>query len=62
MTKEYYVGVHYEEGMSLRIKADSEDEAKEIALEIVSNSDAVLDQDDRMLSNSTVHRDYMVVT
>ena len=47
MTKEYYVGVHYEEGMSLRIKADSEDEAKEIALEIVSNSDAVLDQDDR---------------
>ena len=62
MTKEYYVGVHYEEGMSLRIKADSEDEAREIALEIVSNSDAVLDQDDRMLSNSTVHRDYMVVT
>lgn len=62
MTKEYYVGVHYEEGMSLRIKADSEDEAKEIALEIVSNSDAVLDNDDRMLSNSTVHRDYMVVT
>ena len=62
MTKEYYVGVHYEEGMSLRIKADSEDEAKEIALEIISNSDAVLDQDDRMLSNSTVHRDYMVVT
>jgi hypothetical protein len=62
MTKEYYVGVHYEEGMSLRIKADSEDEAREIALEIVSNSDAVLDNDDRMLSNSTVHRDYMVVT
>ena len=62
MTKEYYIGVHYEEGMSLRIKADSEDEAKEIALEIVSNSDAVLDNDDRMLSNSTVHRDYMVVT
>lgn len=62
MTKEYYVGVHYEEGMSLRIEADSEDEAKEIALEIVSNSDAVLDNDDRMLSNSTVHRDYMVVT
>jgi hypothetical protein len=62
MTKEYYIGVHYEEGMSLRIKADSEDEAREIALELVSNSDAVLDQDDRMLSNSTVHRDYMVVT
>ena len=62
MTKEYYIGVHYEEGMSLRIKADSEDEAREIALEIVSNSDAVLDQDDRMLSNSTVHREYMVVT
>ena len=62
MTKEYYVGVHYEDGMSLRIKADSEDEAREIALEIVSNSDAVLDQDDRMLSNSTVHRDYQVVT
>jgi hypothetical protein len=62
MTKEYYVGVHYEEGMSLRIEADSEDEAREIALEIVSNSDAVLDNDDRMLSNSTVHRDYMVVT
>ena len=62
MTKEYYIGVHYEEGMSLRIKADSEDEAREIALEIVSNSDATLDQDDRMLSTSTVHRDYMVVT
>jgi hypothetical protein len=62
MTKEYYIGVHYEEGMSLRIEADSEDEAREIALEIVSNSDAVLDNDDRMLSNSTVHRDYMVVT
>lgn len=62
MTKEYYIGVHYEEGMSLRIEADSEDEAREIALEIVSNSDATLDQDDRMLSNSTVHRDYMVVT
>ena len=62
MTKEYYIGVHYEEGMSLRIKADSEDEAREIALEIVSNSDAVLDHDDRMLSNSTVHRDYQVVT
>lgn len=62
MTKEYYVGVHYEEGMSLRIEADSEDEAREIALEIVSNSDAVLDNDDRMLSNSTVHRDYMVIT
>ena len=46
----------------IRIKADSEDEAREIALEIVSNSDAVLDNDDRMLSNSTVHRDYMVVT
>ena len=30
MTKEYYIGVHYEEGMSLRIKADSEDEAREI--------------------------------
>ena len=62
MTKEYYIGVHYEEGMSLRIEADSEDEAREIALEIVSNSDATLDQDDRMLSNSTVHRYYMVVT
>ena len=62
MSKEYYIGVHYEEGMSLRIEADSEDEAREIALEIVSNSDATLDQDDRMLSNSTVHRDYMVVT
>lgn len=62
MTKEYYVGVHYEEGMSLRIEADSEDEAKEIALEIVSNSDVDLDHDDKMLSNSTVHRDYMVVT
>ena len=62
MTKEYYIGVHYEEGMSLRIEADSEDEAREIALEIVSNSYATLDQDDRMLSNSTVHRDYMVVT
>ena len=62
MSKEYYIGVHYEEGMRLRIKADSEDEAREIALEIVSNSDAVLDNDDRMLSNSTVHRDYMVVT
>jgi hypothetical protein len=48
--------------MSLRIKADSEDEAREIALEIISNSDAVLDHDDRMLSNSTVHRDYQVVT
>ena len=62
MSNEYYVGVHYEEGMSLRIEADSEDEAREIALEIVSNSDAVLDNDDRMLSNSTVHRDYQVVT
>ena len=62
MSKEYYIGVHYEEGMSLRIKADSEDEAREIALEIVSNSDAVLDNDDRMLSNSTVNRDYMVIT
>jgi hypothetical protein len=62
MSNEYYIGVHYEEGMSLRIEADSEDEAREIALEIVSNSDAVLDNDDRMLSNSTVHRDYMVVT
>ena len=62
MTKEYYVGVHYEEGMSLRIKADSEDEAREIALEIISNSDVDLDHDDKMLSNSTVHRDYMVVT
>jgi hypothetical protein len=63
MTKEYYIGVHYEEGMSLRIKADSEDEAREIALEIVSaNADADLGHDDRLLSTSTVHRDYMVVT
>ena len=62
MTKEYYIGVHYEEGLSLMIKADSEDEAREIALEIISNSDVDLDHDDKMLSNSTVHRDYMVVT
>ena len=62
MTKEYHIGVHYEEGLSLRIKADSEDEAREIALEIISNSDVDLDHDDKMLSNSTVHRDYMVVT
>ena len=47
MTKEYYVGVHYEEGVSLRIKADSEDEAKEIALEIMSCSDVDLDHNDK---------------
>jgi len=62
MTKEYYVGVHYEEGVSLRIKADSEDEAKEIALEIMSCSDVDLDHNDNLLSTSTVHREYMVVT
>ena len=62
MTKEYYVGVHYEEGVNLRIKADSEDEAKEIALEIMSCSDVDLDHNDSLLSTSTVHRQYMVVT
>jgi len=62
MTKEYYIGVHYEEGMSLRIKADSEDEAREIALEVTSNADCYLGKDHRVIGESSVHRDYMVVT
>jgi lipoprotein NlpI len=62
MTKEYYIGVHYEEGMSLRIKADSEDEAREIALEVASNADVYLGKDHRVVGESSVHRDYQVVT
>ena len=55
--KEYRVGVHYQEGAVLRIYADSIEQAKEKAQEILEDSEAVFPYEGEQ---KTVHRETMV--
>jgi len=55
--KEYRVGVHYQEGVVLRIYADSIEQAKEKAEEILEDSEAVFPYEGEQ---KIVHRETMV--
>jgi hypothetical protein len=55
--KEYRVGVHYQEGAVLRIYADSIEQAKEKAQEILEDSEAVFPYEGEQ---KIVHRETMV--
>lgn len=55
--KEYRVGVHYQEGAVLRIYADSPEQAKEKAQEILEDSQAVYPYVDEQ---KIVHRETAV--
>lgn len=57
MMKEYRVGVHYQEGAVLRIYADSPEQAKEKAQEILEDSQAVYPYVDEQ---KIVHRETAV--
>ena len=55
--KEYRVGVYYQEGVILRICADSIEQAKEKAEEILEDSEAVFPYEGEQ---KIVHRETMV--
>lgn len=56
--KEYRVGVHYQEGTVLRIYADSPEQAKEKAQEILDDSVQAIYPDE--CKPKIVHRETMV--
>jgi len=55
--KEYRVGVHYQEGAVLHIYADSIEQAKEKAQEILEDSEAIFPYEGEQ---KIVHRETMV--
>jgi len=56
--KEYRVGVHYQEGAVLTVLADSPEQAKERAEEILDDTKA--DYPFSVFENKIVHRETMV--
>ena len=56
--KKYRVGVHYQEGTVLRIYADSPEQAKESAEEMLDDTKA--DYPFSVFENKIVHRETMV--
>lgn len=53
--KTYRVAIAYQEGFTMQVQANSEEEAEEIALDLVEEKASV---DMEGLKTDTVHRDY----
>ena len=62
MSKEYRVGVNFEEGFSVKIKADSKEQAKQKVFDMVDEYGACVISDEvpKYHDKDVVHRDWQI--
>tara|TARA_R100001463_G_scaffold80596_1_gene135081 strand:- start:134 stop:436 length:303 start_codon:yes stop_codon:yes gene_type:complete len=63
MSKEYRVGVHFEEGFSVKVKADSEEQANKKVYDMVNEYGActISDEVPKYHDKKVVHREWLIV-
>ena len=61
MSKEYRVGVAYEEGFSVKVKANSKEQAKQKVFDMVDEyGDCIISDKPKYHDKKTVHREWFI--